>query len=395
MKNELLKDKKLLEGIFSGIQDGVSFLDINLKILHVNHTMNEWYSHSLPLTGKQCFQVYHGKSEPCEICPSIRAIKKGTLQTEVMPFTDPNGKIRSKELFALPLKDEKDNVIGVIEYIRDITEKKELLKNDYGYLQKLDDSQGEVIFSVKIPELVIEYVSPAVEKIFGYKPDECIGKEIKMFYIEVDGYYDFNRSFKYFIKEGRSEVKEELLLRRKNGEIFPSEIMSTFLKENEKIVRCISIVRDIPRLREEEERLRKQNEVLEQKNLALREVLSQVEFEKKEMKDNVIANAENLLLPIIEKIRLKEESRNYTNLLGKSLKELTSSFGVKLTSKKAKLTSREIEICNMIKNGLASLEIADLLKISSRTVEKHRNHIRTKLGIRNKDINLTSFLKTL
>jgi DNA-binding NarL/FixJ family response regulator len=93
---------------------------------------------------------------------------------------------------------------------------------------------------------------------------------------------------------------------------------------------------------------------------------------------------------------LKKESCKYVQLLQKNLQELTSSFGVKLIDKKAKLTSREIEICNMVKNGLTSKEIACLLNVSLRTTEKHRYNIRKKLCIsNNKDINLNSFLKTL
>ncbi|MHC4453627.1 MAG: helix-turn-helix transcriptional regulator [Planctomycetota bacterium] len=59
-----------------------------------------------------------------------------------------------------------------------------------------------------------------------------------------------------------------------------------------------------------------------------------------------------------------------------------------------RFTAKEIEVCNMIKNGLTSKEIASLLNISFLTIEKHRVNIRRKLGIINKDINLTSFLKT-
>ena len=119
-----------------------------------------------------------------------------------------------------------------------------------------------------------------------------------------------------------------------------------------------------------------QKKDLEHKNIALSEVLGQIELEKKQIKDNVIANVENLLLPIIQKLILKRESRNYVQMLRKNLQELTSSFGAKLTNKKAKLTSREIEICNMVKNGITSKEIASLLNISFLTIEKHRINIR-------------------
>ena len=289
-------------------------------------------------------------------------------------------------------------VTGLRGILIDVTEKKkaeELLKSSSNYLQKLNDSIRDVIFTVKFPERTIEYANCSVRRVFGYKPDEYVGKKTKMFYSNAEEYYDFGRLLKNGMKEGKNELRVKKLLKRKNGEIFPCEITSTFLKENEKVVRIISILRDISERKEAEKRLLKQKKALEKKNIALSEVISQIQHEKQQVKEDVSANVENLLLPVIQKIKLKGESRKYVKLLQKNLQELTSSFSTKLTEKKAKLTSREIEICNMVKNGSTSKEIAGLLSISIRTTEKHRSNIRKKLGIINEDFNLASFLKTL
>jgi len=133
---------------------------------------------------------------------------------------------------------------------------------------------------------------------------------------------------------------------------------------------------------------------LEHKNITLSELLGQIEREKRQIEDNVMANIENLIFPIIQKLRLQGHSPKYLQLLQNNLKMLTSSFGRVLAKNEVKLSPREIEICNMIKYGLTSKEIAILLNTTLRTTEKHRAHIRNKLGIINKDINLTSFLKS-
>lgn len=149
-----------------------------------------------------------------------------------------------------------------------------------------------------------------------------------------------------------------------------------------------------PRRIDDKRRLLKQKIVLDQKDLAIREVLKQIELEKKDIKSNIIANVENMLMPIIHKLELKGESNYYIQLLRNNLQDLLSSFGVKLSDKKTKLTPREIEICNMVRSGITSKEISTLLNISSRTIEKHRANIRKKLNI-SKDCNLLSFMKTL
>ena len=226
-------------------------------------------------------------------------------------------------------------------------------------------------------------------------------------------------------------ITKEEIIGKTNHDIFPKEMADTFQANDRKVLKAqapleieevalhddgrhtyisikfplldskgiacgvCGISTDITERKKAEKRLEVQKEALEQKNLALSEILGQIEIEKKQIKDDVIANAENLLLPIIQKLRLTGESRKYVLLLRKNLQELTSSFGTKLTEKGAKLTSREVEVCGMIKNGLTSKEIAGLLNISLRTVETHRIKIRNKLGIVNKDLNLSSYLKTL
>jgi len=147
-------------------------------------------------------------------------------------------------------------------------------------------------------------------------------------------------------------------------------------------------------------RLQKKKSALEQKNIALREVIAQIELEKERIKDNIQANIDIVASPILEKLKTEKTSLGkdvfkYVNLLQYHLKKLTSSFGSKLTEQRLKLTPREIEICNMVKGGLTSKDISNLLSISYRTVEKHRRNIRKKIGISNKNINLTSFLHRL
>lgn len=58
-------------------------------------------------------------------------------------------------------------------------------------------------------------------------------------------------------------------------------------------------------------------------------------------------------------------------------------FGKELTHANIRdlLTKRELQIFEMIGKGVTTREIADLLFISQRTVESHRDHIKTKLGV--------------
>ena len=69
------------------------------------------------------------------------------------------------------------------------------------------------------------------------------------------------------------------------------------------------------------------------------------------------------------------------SLLGRALADDESS---------AVLTARESQILALIADGHTSREIADMLVISPRTVERHRENMRHKLGLRNR-VDLTRY----
>ena len=118
--------ERFLTNIFASIQDGLSVLDHKMTIIRVNPTIERWYSHSAPLVGKKCYQAYHGRQEPCEICPTRRTIETGEAAHDVVPRRGPGGEIAGwVDLYSFPLVDvATGEMIGAIEYARDITEQK-------------------------------------------------------------------------------------------------------------------------------------------------------------------------------------------------------------------------------------------------------------------------------
>jgi len=145
--------------------------------------------------------------------------------------------------------------------------------------------------------------------------------------------------------------------------------------------------------------LRKKTVELEDKNIALREIVSQIELEKKAIQDQIRLNLELTVLPLLNRLRSSgassKASDKYLKAVQQNLLDITSSFTRKVIEDRVRLSPRELEICNLIKNGLANKEIAALLQISLLTVERHRHNIRKKLKIDNKQINLATFLRDL
>ena len=134
--------------------------------------------------------------------------------------------------------------------------------------------------------------------------------------------------------------------------------------------------------------------LVEESNIDLKKILEHLEIEKKSLGEYVVCNVEKLLLPMLKKLRSNATSieEKYLDLLESNLKDLGGKFGMTL-SKWKRLTPKETQICNMIRNGLATKEIAKLLKISDFTIGTHRTNIRKKFKISNHKANLAAYLQ--
>ena len=148
-------------------------------------------------------------------------------------------------------------------------------------------------------------------------------------------------------------------------------------------------------LKKSKNELAAQSKALEQKNIALKELVAHIGLEQKEFKERVMTNIKEVALPSLERIKLNIGDETYIDLHRSDLENLASSFGLKVNEIRMKLTPREMEVCNLVRNGLSNKEIARVLKIAVHTVEKHRRMARKKLGLNRKNVNLHSYLNAL
>jgi PAS domain S-box-containing protein len=119
--------ERFLSSIFESIQDGISILDEDYRIIRVNPAVEKWYSHALPLPGKKCYEAYHLRTKTCDICPTRKTLETAETSYEVVPRIGEGGQITGwLDLFSFPLIDKRTGQMkGVIEYVRDITERKQ------------------------------------------------------------------------------------------------------------------------------------------------------------------------------------------------------------------------------------------------------------------------------
>ena len=181
----LREAERFLNDVFASIQDGISILDKDMNIIRVNQTMERWYSHAMPLVGKKCYEAYHGRKERCDVCPTHQTILTGKGAYEVVPKVGPDGKIDGwLDLYSFPLIDTVTGKMkGVIEYVRDITERKraeELLRVSEAKFEQLFD-EAPVGYHEYDTQGRITKVNRTELEILGYTHEEVLGQPVWKF----------------------------------------------------------------------------------------------------------------------------------------------------------------------------------------------------------------------
>ena len=247
----------------------------------------------------------------------------------------------------------------------------------------------------------ITYANDRFCKMLGYSRGELEGKSAAVFLNDNDQAEFYDR-----IAHNKDEGYRpyEVAFKAKSCRDLPVIVSPQALFDAAgNFVGSFAVVTDVSRLKRTEERLRATNrqldaerQALREKNVALREVLSQIEDEKKQLQRQVQVNVDRILMPIIQSLKNQAGiNHDYVDFLETCLDGVTSPFVQELDRKFARLSPRELEICNMVKSGLSTGAIAEALHTSIHTVHNQRKKIRKKLNIAGEGANLRAFLQAV
>lgn len=177
-EDALIKSELFYQKIFDTIQDGITVLDADMNIIKLNQAMEKWYSPAIPYRGKKCYQVYHGRESVCEGCAAAKALTTGRREVRTAPRGGPMGTRGWVELSAFPVFDSSGQVMGVVEFARDITVK----KTAENQLRNSERQLKDIINFLPEPTWVIDnggkvlYWNLAIEKLTGVPAEQIVGK---------------------------------------------------------------------------------------------------------------------------------------------------------------------------------------------------------------------------
>jgi len=136
-QEKLQRSERFLSTIFDCIRDPFSIIDRNFKITRANEAYAQLKSKQLKdLLGKKCYEVLHERDSVCEDCVVEKTFQSGDPCAKDKEATSIDGANLWLEIFTYPVATPEGYVSHVVEYTRDITdrkkseeEKKQLLEN--------------------------------------------------------------------------------------------------------------------------------------------------------------------------------------------------------------------------------------------------------------------------
>ena len=249
----------------------------------------------------------------------------------------------------------------------------------------------------------IIFINDKFSRMLGYSNNELTGSLLDRFVTKN------NRAIleeRHALRMEGDQEPYELTFRRKDGEdvialISPKPVFD----EKETFKGAFAVVTDITELKkkekalaEREEELKIKTKNLEELNNALKVLLERRDEDRVEMEEKVVLNVRRLILPYFDKLKesgINQRQQAFVQILEESLSDIISPFSRTLSTKFVNFTGSEIKIASLIRQGKRTKDIAKLLGISKRTVEAHRDHIRSKLGLKTIKGNLRTHLLSI
>jgi diguanylate cyclase (GGDEF)-like protein/PAS domain S-box-containing protein len=124
-EEELSRSENFLNTVFDSIHDPFSIVNHEYKIIKFNDAYGRLRGKRAgDLFGKKCFEALHNRPGVCDDCIVDRTFQSKDPCAKEKQLVLPDGSLAWVEIFTYPVLDPAGQVSHVIEYTRDITDRK-------------------------------------------------------------------------------------------------------------------------------------------------------------------------------------------------------------------------------------------------------------------------------
>ncbi len=252
----LLKEEEKYRTITNHLNVGIyrSTIDENGKLLDFNSAFMRifGYKNPLELFDVPVLSLYLNHHDRRSLLNTIE--KKGSIKNKEVLLVKKDGTRFLGSITAVLSKDKAGKVIyyeGIVEDITDRKNAEKILQESEEKYRKIFNAFPDIYFRADMNG-IIEEISPSVQKITGFLPNEIIGMDARQFYRSGE---DWDKIGKLLYYTGKVQDFDTEIKSKKDKTICCSLTASVILDKNENITGIGGVLRDISDRKKAENKL--------------------------------------------------------------------------------------------------------------------------------------------
>jgi PAS domain S-box-containing protein len=256
-EEELRRQERFYKGLLENAFDCVMVKDAEGKVYYVSPGIRSFGLQPEQVLGHNGFELFH----PDDLVPmqeTFRAIPCGPGQSHRSKhrIRFPDGHVRTLEVVGRNMLHD-EAIRGFIINFRDISEQtriEEELAQKERYFRALFDNSFDVTFT-RDAEGRITYISPSVQRVLGYTPDELIGKVAIDALVHPDDAETTREGATSLLDDPDYLVNNQVKMVRKDGKVIITETVAKNLLDDPAVRGYLITFRDVTEQFETEARL--------------------------------------------------------------------------------------------------------------------------------------------
>ncbi len=149
--------------------------------------------------------------------------------------------------------------------VRDVTERtraEEEIRNRHAELEQIFEAIPDAIVYADSQRRIMK-VNSGFTRLFGYRPEEVLGRETRILYASDEAFEEQGR-LRYNVRAREVYKPYEIDHRKKSGEVFTSETVGTPVRDAEdRVIGLLGIVRDVTERKRAADALRQQHALMD------------------------------------------------------------------------------------------------------------------------------------
>ncbi|MBI5847436.1 MAG: diguanylate cyclase [Nitrospirae bacterium] len=190
-KLQIEQTARFLNTIFDSIRDPFMILDSDYKIIKANQAYSDLKGIMLDdLINEKCYAVTRQREAVCNECIVAKTFRSGDPAAKEKKVLTDSGMHEWLEIYTYPILNQEGVVTHVIEYVRNITDRKRAEEESHRFIKELETlSSEDSLTGLQNRRMIFERLRHEIERVRRYKSG------LSLIFCDLDSFKEINDNY--------------------------------------------------------------------------------------------------------------------------------------------------------------------------------------------------------